>query len=120
MRYAHRLHGVLLIAHGFAYRTVATLLGDAPRTLSYWWRRYREAGLAALREPPPHGRPKRLTAAQIQEVVTIIRESAAGTRWTGKMMAELIGRRFGIQLSTRQARRILHDLGQSKRPPDVG
>jgi transposase len=123
LRYAHRLHGVLLIAHGFAYRTVATLLGDAPRTLAYWWRRYREAGMTALREPPPHGRHRRLTDSQIKEIAVTVRQPPAaasipGARWTGATLAQWIERQYGIRLGPRQAQRILHDLaGPSQQPP---
>src|SRR2546428_8379657 len=37
-RYDHRLHGVLLVAHGRTCPEVAALLGDAPRTVEYWIR----------------------------------------------------------------------------------
>jgi NAD(P)-dependent dehydrogenase (short-subunit alcohol dehydrogenase family) len=35
-RYDHRLHGVLLVAHGMNCCQVADILGDAPRTVAYW------------------------------------------------------------------------------------
>lgn len=35
-RYDHRLHGVLLVAHGVTCPAVAALLGDAPRSAEYW------------------------------------------------------------------------------------
>src|ERR1043166_6687902 len=35
-RYDHRLHGVLLVAHGITCPDVARLLGDAPRSVEYW------------------------------------------------------------------------------------
>ena len=44
-RYDHRLHGVLLVARGLSCREVAGLLGDAPRTVAYWVRRFEEDGL---------------------------------------------------------------------------
>src|SRR5438552_13704334 len=49
-RYDHRLHGLLLVAHGRTCPEVAALLGDAPRTVEYWIRGFEERGLAALRE----------------------------------------------------------------------
>ena len=49
-RYDHRLHGVLLVAHGMTCPEVAALLGDAPRSVEYWIRGFEENGLAALRE----------------------------------------------------------------------
>ena len=59
-RYDHRLHGVLLVAQGMTCPEVATLLGDARRTVQYWVKRFEQDGLAGLVEkeqltgvPPP-------------------------------------------------------------------
>src|SRR5215469_11722088 len=49
-RYDHRLHGVLLVAQGMTCPKVAKLLGDAPRSVEYWVRRFEEKGLAGLLE----------------------------------------------------------------------
>src|SRR3974390_2750428 len=57
-RYDHRLHGVLLVAHGMTCPEGAALLGDAPRTVEYWIRGFEEKGLAALREGERSGRPR--------------------------------------------------------------
>jgi hypothetical protein len=59
-RYDHRLHGVLLVAQGMNCCRVAELLGDAPRTVEYWVRRFEEKGLAGLQEGPRPGRPGRM------------------------------------------------------------
>src|SRR5258707_14730589 len=39
-RYHHRLHGVLLVAQGMTCPEVARLLGDAPRSVEYWFHRF--------------------------------------------------------------------------------
>ena len=49
-RYDHRLHGVLLVAQGMTCPEVATLLGDARRTVQYWVKRFEQDGLAGLVE----------------------------------------------------------------------
>jgi Winged helix-turn helix len=49
-RYDHRLHGVLLVAQGMNCPEVAELLGDAPRSVENWVRRFEAEGLAGLRE----------------------------------------------------------------------
>jgi Homeodomain-like domain-containing protein len=49
-RYDHRLHGVLLVAHGMTCPEVALLLGDAPRSVEYWVHRFREKGLGYMKE----------------------------------------------------------------------
>ena len=55
-RYDHRLHGVLLVARGLTCPQVAAMLGDAPRTVEYWVRRFEEQGLAGLLEGERSGR----------------------------------------------------------------
>ena len=47
-RYDHRLHGLLLVAQGMSCQHVAHLLGDSPRTVQYWIRRFEQEGLAPL------------------------------------------------------------------------
>src|SRR5204863_8505212 len=60
-RYDHRLHGVLLVAHGMTCPEVAAPLGDAPRSVAYWTRGFEENGLAELPEGARAGRPRRLS-----------------------------------------------------------
>jgi len=67
-RYDHRLHGVLLVAQGVNCCRVAELLGDAPRTVEYWVRRFEEKGLAGLQEGQRPGRPSRLNPQQVAEM----------------------------------------------------
>src|SRR6266699_2937629 len=88
-RYDHRLHGVLLVAQGMTCPEVGHLLGDAPRTVEYWVRRFEREGLTGLTEGERPRRPSRLSAAQIKEVNRVLRArpSAAGLRanlWDGK------------------------------------
>ena len=61
-RYDHRLHAVLLVAQGMSGRKVAQLLGDSPRSVAYWVRRFEEEGLAGLAEADP--RPPRTTESR--------------------------------------------------------
>src|SRR5947207_13835284 len=74
-RYDHRLHGVLLVAHGFSCREAAGVLGDAPRTVENWVHRFEELGLAGLTEGERAGRPSRLSPAQLDKVETALRQS---------------------------------------------
>src|SRR5439155_17072987 len=77
-RYDHRLHGLLLVAHGSTCPEVAALLGDAPRTVEYWIRRFEERGLAALREGDRSGRPGRLSAKHLRGSNTGVRRMPGG------------------------------------------
>ena len=47
-RYDHRLHGVLLVAHGLTCPQVGDLLGDSVRTVVNWVQRFESRGLAGL------------------------------------------------------------------------
>ncbi len=72
-RYDHRLHGLLLVAHGMTCPEVAALLGDAPRTVEYWIRGFEKRGLAALREGDRSGRPGRLSEKHMRGINAALR-----------------------------------------------
>src|SRR5947208_4601321 len=65
-RYDHRLHGVLLVAQGMTCPEVAKLLGDAPRSVQYWLKRFEQDGLAGLSEQERSGRPSSLNERQLR------------------------------------------------------
>src|SRR5260221_13968249 len=72
-RYDHRLHGVLLVAHGMTCPEVAARVGDAPRTGEYWIRGFEEKRLAALRGGERSGRPRRLREKHLRGRNTALR-----------------------------------------------
>jgi hypothetical protein len=72
-RYDHRLHGVLLVAHGVTCPEVAALLGDAPRSVEYWVHRFQQKGLAGLQEGEHAGRPCRLDEKQMEAINRALR-----------------------------------------------
>ena len=105
-RYDHRLHGVLLVAQGLTCPEVAGLLGDAPRSVEYWVRRFEEDGLAGLQEGERSGRPNRLSPRQLAEVDAVLRKSPravgmGGNLWDGKTLAAWIERQHGTVLGVR-------------------
>ncbi len=115
-RYDHRLHGVLLVAQGMNCCHVAELLGDAPRTVEYWVRRFETKGLAGLQEGERQGRPRRLDEAQVQEIQMALRKRPSdygltGNLWDGKTLAEYIQQTFAISLGARQCRRFFRQWG---------
>jgi transposase len=121
-RYDHRLHGVLLVAQGMTCPQVAALLGDAPRSVEYWVRRFEQSGLAGLREGERSGRPRRLDEEQLQEIGGILRRTPreaglSGNLWDGKTLAAWIARRYGIELGVRQCQRLFRQLGFRLRKP---
>ena len=121
-RYDHRLHGVLLVAQGLSCREVARLLGDAPRTVAYWVRRFEEEGLAGLAEGERPGRPRRLSKEQLEEVSGVLRKSPvdfglSANLWDGKTLSEFVAKRCGITLGVRQSQRLFRQLGFRLRKP---
>ena len=121
-RYDHRLHGVLLVAQGMTCPEVGRMLGDAPRTVEYWVRRFEEKGLAGLTEGDRTGRPSRLDEKQFKEINRVLREkpSDAGMRvnlWDGKTLSAWIEKTCGIQLGVRQCQRLFRQLEFRLRKP---
>ena len=121
-RYDHRLHGVLLVAQGLSCPQVAGLLGDAPRSVEYWVRRFEEEGLTGLQEGERSGRPRRLSAKQLGEVDAILRKSPrevglGGNLWDGKTLSAWIERQYGTVLRVRQGQRLFRQLGFRLRKP---
>jgi transposase len=121
-RYDHRLHGVLLVAQGMNCPEVARLLGDSPRTVEYWVRRFEDKGLAGLVEGERSGRPRRLSDEQLMEIDSVLRQApeAVGIErglWDGKGLAEFIRKRYGVTLGVRQCQYIFKSLGFRLRKP---
>lgn len=121
-RYDHRLHAVLLVAQGMRCPEVARLLGDAPRTVEYWVRRFEQEGLGGLVEGDRAGRPRRLSAEQIEEINTVLRQTPrqvglTGTLWDGKTLSAFIAMRYEIVVGVRQCQRLFRQLGFRQRKP---
>jgi transposase len=121
-RYDHRLHGVLLVAQGMTCPEVGRLLGDAPRTVEYWVRRFGERGLAGLTEGERTGRPSRLTATQVQEVNRVLRAKPSDAAmqvnlWDGKSLAAWIENKYAVKLGVRQCQRLFRQFGFRLRKP---
>lgn len=120
-RYDHRLHGVLLVAHGMSCPDVSRLLGDSPRTVEYWIRAFEKDGLTALTEGERPGRPSRLHDAQMERIDHILREPPDKVGlpgiWDGKTLAAFIEQEFKIDLGVRQCQRVFRQLGFRLRKP---
>lgn len=121
-RYDHRLHGVLLVAQGMTCPQVAELLGDAPRSVEYWVRRFEQSGFAGLREGERSGRPRRLDEKQWQQINKALRrtprELGLGVNlWDGKTLAAWIAKRYGLELGVRQCQRLFRQWGFRLRKP---
>lgn len=122
-RYDHRLHGVLMVAHGISCREAAGLLGDAPRTVENWVHRFERQGWAGLTETERPGRPARLSPAQLAKVETALRQTPAeagvegGGVWDGKTLSRYLEQKFAVELKARQCQRLFRQLGFRLRKP---
>lgn len=122
-RYDHRLHGVLLVAQGTTCPDVARLLGDAPRTVEYWVRRFEERGFAGLAEGVRTGRPRRLNDEQMEKIEQALRKTPAevgmtdGGVWDGKTLSAFLKQKFALTLQVRQCLRLFRQMGFRLRKP---
>lgn len=121
-RYDHRLHGLLLVAQGMNCCEVASLLGDAPRTVAYWVERFDARGLAGLQEGERTGRPAKLGTAQLADVQKALRGKPSeagleGNLWDGKTLAAYVRATHRVQLGARHCRRLLRQWKFRYRKP---
>jgi transposase len=121
-RYDHRLHGVLLVAQGMSCRQVSNLLGNAPRTVAYWMRRFENKGLGGLIEEERPGRPRRLSEKHIRDIDTALRRQPTdfgltGNFWDGKTLSAFVKSKWDVNLGTRQCQRLFRQFELRLRKP---
>lgn len=121
-RYDHRLHGLLLVAQGMSGHEVGRLLGDSPRTVAYWVRRFEEEGLGGLVDAERSGCPRRLTEKQIGRIDAALRKKPSdfdlsGNLWDGKTLSAFVRKQWDITLGVRQCQRLFRQLGFRLRKP---
>jgi transposase len=121
-RYDHRLHGVLLVAQGMTCPEVGRLLGDAPRSVEYWVRRFEKDGLAGFFEGERPGRPRRLSYKLMAAVDRILRRPPqeagfSGAIWDGKTLSAWLEQKYHLHLGVRQCQRTFRQLGFRLRKP---
>lgn len=114
-RYHHRLHAILLVARGMTARQVAELLGDAPRTVQYWVKRFQDQGLTGLEDSNRPGRPARLTHQQLAQIAAALPRDpkivgVAADSWDGHALSDYVRHRYRVSLGVRQCQRVLRGL----------
>ena len=83
---------ILASAAGEGVRPMARRLGVSPNTVAVWRRRYRSAGLDGLRTKARVGRPRRITSAKEQAVISAtLRKPKAATHWSARRLAKQVG-----------------------------
>jgi transposase len=121
-RYDHRLHGVLLVAHGMTCPQVGELLGDSARSVVNWVQRFESRGLVGLSEGERPGRPSRLNEDQLTRVEAALRDSPSKCglpteMWDGPTLSEFLRCELGVNLKVRQCQRLFRQLGFRLRKP---
>lgn len=100
-------------------RTQAARIGGMDRqTLRDWVHRFNEHGPEGLKDDLARPRPRRLTAAQLAELSTIVetgpdRAVHGVVRWRRADLRELVAARFGVAYHERTIGKLLKDLGFS-------
>lgn len=102
--------------------SLAAELGVTRGSVNRWLQWYEADGTDGLGTGKPSGRPPRLTAAQVAELVALIErgplEAGYGTGvWTGPIIGDLISKRFGVGYHNHHVPRLLHQLGFSVQRP---
>ncbi len=120
-----RRRALALHQAGWTGRAIAAALGVVPSAVSNWLRKAREGGADALRTRRHHtGKRPKLTSEQQQRLLTLLTSSAEehgaiGERWTGKRVAALIKREFGIVYHPEYIPRLLRSLGWTPQQPST-
>ena len=118
-----RKRGVYAVQDGQPPKMVAKVLGIQRSTLFGWLARYRRGGWDALDARKRGGRPPKLTAKMLEWIYnTVTMKDPRQMKfpfalWTSLMVAELIRRQFGINLSKASVCRLLNQLGLSPQKP---
>lgn len=102
-------------------QAIAQHFGVSVHTVSNWKKRLKRTG--SLQATVTTGRPSRLTAAQLEQVRTLLREGALhhgfpDPTWSTRRVTDLIGRHFDVWYHPDHVRRILRQLGFTPQMPD--
>jgi len=119
-----RLQGGDLIERGFENEEIMAILEVSLSSVQRWRKKVEQEGLHALTRKHGTGQACRLSQEQLAELHTIIQRGAVAAgyltdRWTSRIVADLIFKKWSITYSRSQVRKILNDLGLSYQKPDV-
>ncbi len=114
--------GGKLLQEGKGIREVSRWLGVSPSTVFRWKQALKTHGPEALRAKPHPGRSPKLTAAQKQELESLLLEGARAAGfptdlWTLERVAQVIERAFGVRYHPRYVWHILTAMGWSAQKP---
>jgi putative transposase len=120
---ARRMIAANLFDQGKEPKEVAAIVGAAAQTVREWRRDYLKGGRAALASTRPTGRPRKLSDAQRQQLLTLLAQGptahgyADAHLWTTKLIARLIKAKFGVDHHHDHVGVLLHELRWSPQVP---
>jgi len=105
-----------------AVPVVAEFLGVSERAVYYWQAAEREHGVDGIKAQPPPPRAGKLSPAQERQVLGWFRKSPKSfgfktDLWTGRRVAEVIRRKWGIDFNWRYLLSWLKDRGITSQKP---
>lgn len=117
-----RLEAAARFAQGERVCDVARALHASPQAVRVWRRDWREGGAEALRSRGPRGRPRKLSAEQLQaleaELLKGPRAQGYETElWTLERIAKLIRKLFGVSYHPGHVFKVLRGMGWSCQRP---
>jgi transposase len=110
------------LTHGYSVPEVAQMFQVSERAVYGWQAAHRQHGDAGLDAQPPPPRPTRLSPTQERQVLGWFRKSPksfgfATDLWTGRRVAEVIRRKWGIDFNWRYLLSWLRDRGITPQKP---
>src|SRR3954452_9989398 len=121
-REGRRLRAWALKAKGWSQEKIAEALGVTAGAVSQWMRRGREGGVEALERRIAPGPTPKLTIEQRAELPVLLARGAEafgfrGDVWTGKRVATVIRREFGVRYHPNHVGKLLRAAGWSVQKP---
>jgi transposase len=117
-----RKAAVKAVLSGQKQAHVASVFGVWPTAVCNWMRLYRKGGFAALKGTVSSGRPPKLDRTQRERLSELLRRGAiaagfSNELWTGKRVAWLVKKEFGIGYHHQYVPTLLRELGFSLQKP---
>ncbi len=111
-----KVAALVLLLDGYRPTFLCHLFGLSRMSLTRWVHRVNREGVAGVLERPRSGRPTALTARLRQQLVRHLEQSPEQhglprAAWDGPTLVVHLRRRFGVELTVRQAQKWLHRLG---------
>jgi putative transposase len=119
-----RLQGGDLIERGFDHEEIMEILEVSLSSVKRWRKKVEQEGLHTLARKHGTGQSCRLSNEQLNELKSVVENGALAAgyqtdRWTSRIGADFILKKWNIKYSRSQVRKIFNDLGLSYQKPEV-